>query len=127
MGLSDDNIFIFIDTYKDENFKDFSFLKLFWSLIKIDFNNICTYYYTLFSWEKWRNEKYLLFYLFFFYWLLLITYTFTSFLFLKFIFYSLKYIIKYLFFLIDFFFFFFLINFYIVFLKNFWVFFILYL
>lgn len=102
MGLDDDNIFIFIKEYKKKrNSKKISFFRTFWYLLKKDCKNIFKYYWTLFSWEKWRPDAYLLFFLFIFYFFLIITYTFTYFLFFKFIFYSTKYIIKYIFFFID--------------------------
>lgn len=102
MGLGDDNIFIFIKDYKGKrNSKKVSFFWTFRYLLKKDSKNIKKYYRTLFSWEKWQPDAYLLFFLFIFYSFLIITYTFIYFLVFKFIFYFIKYILKYIFFFID--------------------------
>jgi hypothetical protein len=82
-------------------YKNFKFIEyIIYKVIK-DYNIIIDYYLDIFSYKKWKNHVFLLIFLIWFYSLLLISNNLIYFLSIKFIFYSLKYILKYIFICID--------------------------
>lgn len=96
MVLDDYNIFIFRYALNSE------FYYLFRRTIIDDFNLIKLYYLNIFSWNKWKYDIILLIILPFFYLFLIFIKLFHIWIIFKLIFYILKYILRYIFILIDF-------------------------
>lgn len=82
-------------------FNNFNFIKYINDIIINDYYNIVDYYLNIFNIYKWRFNIFLLIFILWFYSILLISNMLLNFIIIKFIFYTLKYVLKYIFIYLD--------------------------